>query len=50
MIPGVVSSYTEMQMRVRQINLSFTYRFNKKKGEKERQPKRDTEGGEEFQG
>jgi hypothetical protein len=49
-IPGVVSSYSEMQMRVRQINLSFTYRFNKKKGEKERQPKRDMENGDDFQG
>ncbi len=29
-----VDSYTEMQRRVRQINLSFTYRFNKKKEEK----------------
>jgi hypothetical protein len=33
-----------MQMRVRQITLSFTYRFNKKKTDKER-TKRE-EGGE----
>lgn len=49
-IPGVLNSYSEMQWRVRQINLSFTYRFNKQKGEKEKQPKRDSENGDEFQG
>lgn len=43
-IENVVSSYSEMQMRVRQITLSFTYRFNKKKTDKER-TKRE-EGGE----
>ena len=43
-IQNVVSSYSEMQMRVRQITLSFTYRFNKQKNEREK-PKRD-EGGE----
>lgn len=31
-----VDSYTEFQRTVRQINFSFTYRFNKKKGERER--------------
>ena len=35
-IPGVIDSYTELQFRQRQINLSFTYRFNKKKGENEK--------------
>ncbi|WP_366183688.1 outer membrane beta-barrel family protein [Flavobacterium ovatum] len=35
-IPGVIDSYTELQFRQRQINLSFTYRFNKKKGETEK--------------
>ena len=35
-IPGVVDSNGEMQWRVRQINLSFTYRFNVKKNEKEK--------------
>ncbi|RTY94908.1 outer membrane beta-barrel family protein [Flavobacterium sp. GT3R68] len=49
-IPGVLNSYSEMQWRVRQINLSFTYRFNKQKGEKEKQPKRENDNGEEFQG
>lgn len=34
-----LSSYSEMQRRERQINLSFTYRFNKQKNEKEK-PKR----------
>jgi outer membrane receptor for ferrienterochelin and colicins len=44
-----VSSYSEMQWRERQINLSFTYRFNKQKNERERQPKREG-GEEEFMG
>ena len=50
-IPGLVDSYTEMQWRERQFTLSFTYRFNKSKNEKEKQPKRnqDNEGGD-FQG
>jgi outer membrane receptor protein involved in Fe transport len=43
-----VDSYTEFQRAVRQINFSITYRFNKKKGEKER-PQRQSEG-EDFQG
>ena len=45
------TSYSEMQFRRRQFNLSFTYRFNKVKGEKERnaQP-RNEEGGGEFPG
>lgn len=46
-----LNSYSEMQWRERQITLSFTYRFNKKKGEKEKQPKRGDDGGmEEFPG
>lgn len=50
-IPGVSNSYSEMQWRVRQINVSFTYRFNKKKGEKEKLPKRETDqGNDEFPG
>lgn len=40
-----LNSYSEMQWRERQVTVSFTYRFNKKKGEKERQQKR--EGGDE---
>ncbi len=43
-------SYSEMQWRVRQVTLAFTYRFNKKKGEKERQPRREDEGGGDFPG
>ncbi len=46
-----VSSYSEMQWRERQITLSFTYRFNMKKNERERS-QRDQEdgGGEEYMG
>jgi len=45
------SSYSEMQYRKRQFNLSFTYRFNKAKGEKERNPQpRNDDGGGEFPG
>ncbi len=43
-----VSSYVEFQRTVRQINLSFTYRFNKKKTEREKPAKR--EGDDDFQG
>lgn len=50
-IPGVLNSYSEMQWQTRQFNLSFTYRFNKKKGEKEKLPKGNSDdGGGEFQG
>lgn len=35
-IPNVVNSRQELQFRTRQITLSFTYRFNKKKNEKEK--------------
>ena len=40
-----VSSDSEMQWRERQITLSFTYRFNKAKNEREKQPKRSDDGG-----
>ncbi len=43
-----LNSYTEMQRRERQINLNFTYRFNKKKTEKEARPKSDEGGGGDF--
>ena len=50
-IPGVLNSYSEMQWRQRQINLSLTYRFNKKKGDKEKQSRgSDDGGGGEFPG
>jgi outer membrane receptor for ferrienterochelin and colicins len=42
-----LNSYSEMQRRERQINLSFTYRFNKKKTERER-PKMDGGEGGDF--
>jgi hypothetical protein len=50
-IANVVSSYSEMQWRQRQVMLTFTYRFNKQKNEKDRQPRREDNGGEgEFMG
>ena len=50
-IPNLINSYAEMQWRERQVTLSFTYRFNKPKNEKERQPKRNQdEGGGDFPG
>ena len=48
------TSYGEMQFRKRQFNLSFTYRFNKAKNEREKNaPPRNeggSEGGGEFPG
>ena len=45
-----LNSYNEMQMRIRQINLTFLYRFNKQKTPKEKQNKKnqsdDNEGGD----
>ena len=50
-IPNIVNSYSEMQWRERQITLSFTYRFNRKKNERDRQPRRDDNGGDgDFMG
>lgn len=43
----------EFQWRVRQISLNFTYRFNQKKNQRQRQRRQggeDFEGGEEFGG
>jgi len=48
-IPNVLNSYVEMQWAMRQINLSFTYRFNKKKEERTK-PARGGENGDDFQG
>ncbi|WP_369013747.1 TonB-dependent receptor domain-containing protein [Flavobacterium anhuiense] len=49
-----VSSYSEFQFRKRQFNLSFTYRFNKPKGERDKnaQPRNDGggDGGGDFPG
>lgn len=51
-LEGALRSYSEMQWRVRSVNLSFTYRFNKQKGEKERERPRGSgdENGGEFPG
>lgn len=50
-LPGVSNTYSEMQWRTRQVTLSFTYRFNKKKTDREKQPKRNNEdNGDDFQG
>ncbi len=50
-IPGDLHSDAEMQWRKRQITLSFTYRFNKKKNEQERPKKnQQQEDGGDFQG
>ena len=48
------NAYSEMQWRERQITLSFTYRFNKTKNEREKTTKRpgsdSDNGGEEYGG
>lgn len=47
-LAGIVDSHAEMQWRVRQFTVSFTYRFNKVKNEKEKPMKKlspDNEGG-----
>lgn len=50
LIPSITQTYSEMQFSKRQLTLSFTYRFNKKKSEKEKQPKGDMQdnGGDDF--
>jgi outer membrane receptor for ferrienterochelin and colicins len=51
-LAGEVESHSEMQWRERQITLSFTYRFNKPKNDKEK-PKRqgqDSNEGGDFPG
>jgi len=45
-----VSSYSEFQFRKRQFNLSFTYRFNKPKGERDKNAQPRNEGGGEGGG
>jgi outer membrane receptor for ferrienterochelin and colicins len=51
-LPGVVDSHGEMQWRVRQVSLSFTYRFNVQKNEKEKRPKQNQQQDDngDFQG
>lgn len=47
------TSYSEMQFRKRQFNLSFTYRFNKAKNEREKNPAQKeggNDGGGDFPG
>ncbi|UPQ78717.1 TonB-dependent receptor [Flavobacterium azooxidireducens] len=48
-LTSVISS-GEMQWRERQINLTFTYRFNKPKNEKERMPRRENGDDGDFMG
>ncbi|MBC5862624.1 outer membrane beta-barrel family protein [Flavobacterium turcicum] len=50
-LPQFANSFSEMQWRVRQINLSFTYRFNKAKNERDK-PERKMQGDGEgdYQG
>lgn len=43
-----LNSYSEMQRRVRQINLTFSYRFNKKKTEREKPVRSEEMGGGDF--
>ena len=48
-IPGAADTYAEMQWRVRQFTVSFTYRFNVQKNEKEKPRKsQQDDGGGEF--
>ncbi len=49
-IPGVISSYAEMQWRERQFTLSFTYRFNKQKNEREKPKRTQQDDGGDFPG
>lgn len=53
-LPGDLSSYSEMQWRRRQVTLSFTYRFNMTKSDrqKEQQKQRENQdgGGDEYMG
>ncbi len=46
-VPNFLNSHTEAQWRVRQITLSFTYRFNKSKNdlEKSRKKREEQDGG-----
>ena len=51
-LPGEVASHSEMQWRERQVTLSFTYRFNKTKNDKEKskRPQQDSNDGGDFPG
>jgi len=50
LIPGVIDSYSERQRNQRQFTLSFTYRLNKPKNEREKQPRREMEEGGDMPG
>lgn len=45
-LAGSVNSYSEMQWRERQVTLSFTYRFNKPKNDKEKPKRTQQENGD----
>ena len=45
-----VTSYSEFQFRKRQFNLSFTYRFNKPKGERDKNMPKNNDGGSDGGG
>lgn len=47
---SAIDSHSEMQWRVRQVTLSFTYRFNRKKTERDNRPQREQGGDDDFQG
>lgn len=49
-IPGILNSYSEMQWRLRTVNLSFTYRFNRQKNERDNRQRRDDGGGDDYYG
>ncbi|AWH86493.1 TonB-dependent receptor [Flavobacterium album] len=51
-VPGELRSYSEMQWRQRQVTLSFTYRFNMTKSDrqKENQQKQQDGGGDDYMG
>ena len=46
-LPGVLDSHSENQWRVRQVTLSFTYRFNQKKNDKQQNRQQNQNGGED---
>ncbi len=47
---ATLDSYSEMQWRPRQINLSFTYRFNTAKKPEREKPQKADSGNDDFQG
>ncbi len=46
LVPGSFDASSQFQWRARQFTLSFTYRFNKKKNERERKGNQEYEGGD----